>query len=179
MSSRPRCPGSEGASSDDDRPSKKQRGLPPDATPFMQLSVDTERAGRRSSSRSASRSPSPVPGPEHGGRKRSHSRSQSPVGGVTAGSSLGGEELIDSGIADVMKEAGLSRREAREQQDLEKCSGYCWWCLKADADHTPAKCKQRETPDMSDFDRRPPKRTRHTGKPAKHGARPQTTRTER
>ena len=110
---------------------------------------------------------------------RSHSRSQSPVGGVTAGSSLGGEELIDSGIADVMKEAGLSRREAQEQQDLEKCSGYCWWCLKADADHTPAKCKQRETPDMSDFDRRPPKRTRHTGKPAKHGARPQTTRTER
>ena len=98
---------------------------------------------------------------------------------MTAGSSLGGEELIDSGIADVMKEAGLSRREAREQQDLEKCSGYCWWCLKADADHTPAKCKQRETPDMSDFDRRPPKRTRHTGKPAKHGARPQTTRTER
>ena len=110
---------------------------------------------------------------------RSHSRSQSPVGGVTAGSSLGGEELIDSGIADVMKEAGLSRREAQEQQDLEKCSGYCWWCLKADADHTPAKCKQREMPDMSDFDRRPPKRTRHTGKPAKHGARPQTTRTER
>ena len=70
---------------------------------------------------------------------RSHSRSQSPVGGVTAGSSLGGEELIDSGIADVMKEAGLSRREAQEQQDLEKCSGYCWWCLN----HTPAR---RATP---------------------------------
>ena len=86
-------------------------------------------------------------------------------------------------MADNALMALVSAKDEAVEEDaesLEPYGGRCYWCLALAPGHSPAKCGQREKPDMTDFEQRKPHHSkRRSGAKAKASgkARAQTSRT--